>query len=388
MYTKTTAMANTPYFVQLPMQENQRTAPHHRLMTIQKNYSDTFFQFKQSVKLTTNHGVALIVVTNDPHEPSQYETYVLHQAIQLAPGTFFNVLTITPQCSVYLEPTSDGEPKLINVSQPFRVNYLKEQLQINQLYGLFYQVKAAPDQGELTQQPDYYQMIIVDQGQINYQLNQQEITVKQHECLILFPNQSYTQQIADEGVTTYLTIMFDASGLDAAMNQQVYSLGNKYGSLMERLVKQANSPQTDYSGDLLLLDFKSLLLRLLQGDAAPSIEPTTSMRENYENELFQAIVDYLHLNVEERNEVNDLVDQFSLSRSTLQMLFKKYANTTPKSYINQLRLQRSKILIRESKMSLSEIASQLGYGSIQYFSRAFSREFGMNPSTYAKSLIQ
>lgn len=388
MYTKTTAMANTPFFKQLSMQENHRTAPKHRLMTIQKNYSDTFFQFKQSVKLTANHGIALIVVTNSPHNPNHYETYVLHQAIELAPGTFFNVLTITPQCSIYLEPTSDGEPKLINVAQPFEVHYLKEQVQINQLYGLFYQVKTAPESEQLTHQSDYYQMIIVDQGQINYRINQQEITVKQHECLLLFPNKTYTQQVAAEGVTTYLTILFDATGLDSALNQQVYSLGNTYSLLIERLVKQANAPQNDYSGDSLLLDFKSLLLRLLQGDSAPAVEPTTSMRENYENELFQAIVDYLHQHVEEYNEVNDLVDQFSLSRSTLQMLFKKYANTTPKSYINHLRLQRSKILIRESKMSLSEIASQLGYGSIQYFSRAFSREFGINPSTYAKSLIQ
>ena len=132
----------------------------------------------------------------------------------------------------------------------------------------------------------------------------------------------------------------------------------------------------------------NILLSLIQGQADNIEEATTSMRENYENKLFQAIVDYLHQNVEEQNQVNDLVDHFALSRSTLQMLFKKYANTSPKAYINQLRLKRSKILIRDSKMSLSEIANELGYGSIQYFSRAFSREFGMSPSSYAKSLVK
>ena len=85
--------------------------------------------------------------------------------------------------------------------------------------------------------------------------------------------------------------------------------------------------------------------------------------------------------------MSDLVEHFSLSRSTIQSLFNKYANTTPKNYINTIRLNRSKQMIQETQMTLSQIADYLGYGSIQYFSRAFSKEFGLSPSSYAKSIV-
>ena len=111
------------------------------------------------------------------------------------------------------------------------------------------------------------------------------------------------------------------------------------------------------------------------------------MRENYESELFQAMVDFLDAHVEDQNQVSDLVEHFSLSRSTIQSLFNKYANTTPKNYINTIRLNRSKQMIQETQMTLSQIADYLGYGSIQYFSRAFSKEFGLSPSSYAKSIV-
>lgn len=387
MYTKTTAMANSSLFEQLSTNQNVKQKPRNRMMTIQKNYSDTFFKFKKPVTLTNNSGIALLVVTDDPHQPDSYEEYILQGSITLGSNVYFNTLTVTDQCSIFLEPQLSDEPVLISVPQPFEVKQSQPLIQIDSIFSIVYQVKTAPlDLAH--RHRDYFEMIIVDQGEINHQFKGNDVTLGQHECMLIFPGEDYTQNVQKDGVTTYLTIMFQANGLDDEMNQKIYHLTNKHSNLVERLVKLSTNPPSNYTSDDIYLSFKQLLMSLIQGHADTIEEPTTSMRENYENELFQAIVDYLHQHVEEQNQVNDLVDHFALSRSTLQMLFKKYANTSPKAYINQLRLQRSKVLIRESKMSLSEIASELGYGSIQYFSRAFSREFGMSPSSYAKSLIK
>lgn len=387
MYTKTTAMANSSLFEQLSTIQDVKKKPRNRMMTIQKNYSDTFFQFKKPVTLTANNGIALLVVTADPHDPSSYEEYILQGSITLESNVYFNTLTVTDQCSIFLEPQLSDEPILISVAQQFKVKNNQPLIQIESIFSIVYQVKTAPF--ALTHQNrDYCELIIVDQGEINHQINGNELILGQHECILLFPGEDYSQTVHKEGVTTYLTIMFNAKGLEDEMSQKIYHLTSKHSSLVDRMVKLSTNPTSYYTSDEIFLSFKNLLMSLIQGQADTIEEPTTSMRENYENELFQAIADYLHQNVEEQNQVNDLVDHFALSRSTLQMLFKKHANTSPKAYINQLRLQRSKVLIRESKMSLSEIASELGYGSIQYFSRAFSREFGMSPSSYAKSLIK
>ena len=86
--------------------------------------------------------------------------------------------------------------------------------------------------------------------------------------------------------------------------------------------------------------------------------------------------------------VEYLCDQFSISRSSLQLLFNKNLNTTPKQYINQIKLKKAKLLIKENKYTISEISEKLGFTSIHYFSKKFKKEFNISPSDYAKSIYK
>ena len=190
-------------------------------------------------------------------------------------------------------------------------------------------------------------------------------------------------------MVAYISILFEASGIPESAFAQPMNLGTANRQMIERIIKLAEYPeQFVYPNDEIKLKLATLILQLIQGQTPTAEEPITSMRENYENDLFQSILDFLDQNIATHNQVNDLVEHFALSRSTLQNLFKKYLNMTPKNYINQVRLDRSKQMIRNTQMTLSQIADYLGYGSIQYFSRAFNQAFGMSPSQYAKSMIQ
>ena len=231
-------------------------------------------------------------------------------------------------------------------------------------------------------------MTIVDQGELVHEVEGVKHTAKRHDCMLYYPKQRHSQMVKRDGVSTYLSIMFQASGISPELKNKIVHLSNHYTQVIEKMVELSNHPSAPFYADEMITLFKSVIIQMLKSDQAFYDEPSTSMRENYENELFQSIVDYLHHHVEAENQVNDLVNHFNLSRSTLQLLFKKYANMTPKNYINQLRLKRSKLLIKESKLTLSEIAETLGYGSLQYFSRVFTQEYGMSPSHYAKQLLK
>ena len=387
LYIKTTSLAHTKYFDTINFSYNVSDKSQKKLVNIKAKQSDTFFKFKHHITVTANKGIALIIMTATPNEPDSYKEFVLQGSISIHPNICFNTLSITEQCSIFLEPTHNDEPKLVHAAKPLQVREFVEEIHINKVYGFFYQVKTAPYQ-YLDDSHNYFEMTIVDQGQLVHEINGQQVVAHKHDCILYFPNQKHSQRVVQDGVTTYLSIMFDATGIDTKIINKIFHLGNHHTYLIERMIELSNHPNIDYYKDEMILQFKSIIINMLRGEADTDEEPSTSMRENYENELFQTIIDYLHSHVEDENQVNDLVTHFSLSRSTIQMLFKKYTDTTPKSYINRLRLNRSKVLIRESKLSLSEIAMRLGYGSIQYFSRAFSREFGMTPSSYAKSLIK
>ena len=59
-----------------------------------------------------------------------------------------------------------------------------------------------------------------------------------------------------------------------------------------------------------------------------------------------------------------------------------------KNYLLNIKLQKSKELIRQSQYTISEIAYMLGFSSIHYFSRLFKKYFNTTPSAYAKKIAE
>ena len=86
--------------------------------------------------------------------------------------------------------------------------------------------------------------------------------------------------------------------------------------------------------------------------------------------------------------VGEICQKFSMSRSSLQILFNENLNQTPKKYISELKLEKSRQLISEDRYTISEIALMLGFNSIHYFSRAFTQKYNMAPTEYSKTIFK
>jgi AraC family transcriptional regulator of arabinose operon len=63
-------------------------------------------------------------------------------------------------------------------------------------------------------------------------------------------------------------------------------------------------------------------------------------------------------------------------------LFKRHYGTSPMAYFSELRMQRARELLSFTKMSVKEIAAELGFDDPLYFSRAFKKVSGMSPRDY------
>lgn len=65
-------------------------------------------------------------------------------------------------------------------------------------------------------------------------------------------------------------------------------------------------------------------------------------------------------------------------------LFKQYTGLSVAEYIRRLRLSKSAMLLKNEKKKVTDVAFELGYDSVDGYQRAFRKEFGYNPSEYAK----
>lgn len=89
---------------------------------------------------------------------------------------------------------------------------------------------------------------------------------------------------------------------------------------------------------------------------------------------------YIRDNIYEDIDMNALACELNLSYSYFRTLFKKFTGISPAQYHLLLRLQKSRELLVSSDKSIKEIAYELNFQSIYYFSQIFKDKMGMCPS--------
>lgn len=86
-------------------------------------------------------------------------------------------------------------------------------------------------------------------------------------------------------------------------------------------------------------------------------------------------------------DVEMLAEQMNLSRPTLYRKINALSNLTPNDLIRITRLKRAAELILQGGMKIYEISDAVGFNSQSYFSRSFTKQFGMSPSEYARKTV-
>ncbi|MBL7905449.1 MAG: helix-turn-helix transcriptional regulator [Bacteroidales bacterium] len=122
--------------------------------------------------------------------------------------------------------------------------------------------------------------------------------------------------------------------------------------------------------------------------ASEGFEPIISREQQIIEKTRQAVVELIHKagNVNSLIRNSDyLVERLGLSYSYLSALFPKYEHITLEKFIILHRIEKVKELLEYNELTLSEIALQLGYSSVQYLSNQFRQVTGSSVSDYRKN---
>ncbi|MBQ2658998.1 MAG: helix-turn-helix domain-containing protein [Erysipelotrichaceae bacterium] len=211
----------------------------------------------------------------------------------------------------------------------------------------------------------------------------QDIAYEQTEDRILNENQIlwYLKKRDEAGYREYIeSILENSEGSEAHLDQIRKELINIFvthfrdngvGSnqiFMHPQVMAADEKAA--SSRKALAEYADLLFTIQQSRLQESIDS---------EDIIVKARKYIEENFKENIDRNDVAAVTFVTPNYLSKLFKNKMNMNLREYINQLRIEEAKRLLISTSMSISEIASDVGYYNISYFSTVFHKLVGVSP---------
>lgn len=131
----------------------------------------------------------------------------------------------------------------------------------------------------------------------------------------------------------------------------------------------------------LFLYAKALEIIVLQAEAFEQAQtPRRHVRTDYDRERLLFARDYLVQHLALPPSLPELARVAGLNEFKLKAGFKELFGQTVFGYLSDYRLADAKAQLLERQKTASELAFELGYSSVQHFSTAFKKKFGVSPT--------
>ena len=106
-----------------------------------------------------------------------------------------------------------------------------------------------------------------------------------------------------------------------------------------------------------------------------------------DEDVVRKIRHYIDTNYEKDISLTTLSKHFFISKYQISRLFKKQFEINYSDYILKVRMEAAEMMLLNSKEKIDDIARRVGFEETSYFSRVFSKYFGMSPGEYRKKNI-
>ncbi|MBO5223584.1 MAG: helix-turn-helix domain-containing protein [Clostridia bacterium] len=97
--------------------------------------------------------------------------------------------------------------------------------------------------------------------------------------------------------------------------------------------------------------------------------------------LCYKVMNYIDSHIFSITSLSSLASVFGYNYSYISDIFAKTTSFTIASYYSEKRLERAKLLLKEKRLTATEIASLLNYSSVYSFSKAYKNKFGHSPKS-------
>ena len=250
---------------------------------------------------------------------------------------------------------------------------------------------------------DFWELVYVNKGQLLITAEDRRFILKAGEVMFHQPNEFHALSAYDKSMPDYIVVSFSATGdcIDClreglfALTEEQQLYLHKVMEYSEKAIGDARTPQQHIGNEtqqddipvlrqLLKNWLETLLLSLVEKKEAVDLySRNITQLKNAENEdLLQQIITYVQAHIEEQITLSEISMALNFSITYLERVFREKMDCSILRYINSQKMLRAKQLLQSGKYSVKEVSIGVGFGTPQYFSRRFKKEYGITPTEF------
>ena len=230
-------------------------------------------------------------------------------------------------------------------------------------------------------EPKYaHSFVYVIDGKASYDFSDgSQIIVNKDNLLFLKQGSRYDiTALSDKYHYTYIDFDLEHEDDNKFENKIYINNAKMVKSIFEKLCTIWIYKQSGY-----LLDSRILLYNIIRQIIRAKTRSNTPLKKYGR---IERSVTYLEKNYMKWDmSIEQLAELSEISISQFRKIFKEIYSISPLSYLNMLRIDRSKDLLKNTGLTITEISEQLGYPDVYSFSKQFKKETGSSPSHFRRN---
>lgn len=175
---------------------------------------------------------------------------------------------------------------------------------------------------------------------------------------------------------------FEKDVLNAKALQIIKPSAAETQNLVEHLDALREQKPKKYEQSITQTLFSYIILhlsKLAQNENTPKAATKNSIPP-----LILKVIDYLNENYGQKLTLEDIANEFFISKTALSYGFKKYMDCTLIDFLLSIRLTKAKEFLLGTKKSIEEISELCGFSSANYFGLIFKQKENLSPAHYRK----
>lgn len=233
----------------------------------------------------------------------------------------------------------------------------------------------------------YTELFYIVGGDGQFQINDMIFPVQPNQLVVVNPNILHTEVSYEDHPLEYIVLGIEGLELttpgDEDSRHCIYSFPEQNAVLnsMRSILQEMQDRKQEY--ETICLAYMDIITVQLMRNASVSVSQTQARFPA--NRQCAAVRHYIDQHYKENINLDMLAERVNINKYYMSHAFKREYGVSPINYLIFCRIREGKRLLSETDLSLSQIATVLGFSSSSYFSQSFRNSEGMSPSEYRRA---